>query len=91
MVGSFGGKDKTRRGATGRLQSALTSLGIDHDVKEYPAAGHAFLHDYEAAGDQVPILFRVMAKLTPGMGYHEDSARDARVRIVAFFDAHFKQ
>jgi len=89
VVGSFGGKDKTLRGAASRLESALTSLGVDHDVKEYPAAGHAFLNDHEAAGDQVPVLFRVMAKLTP-MGYHEDSARDARARIVAFFDTHLK-
>jgi hypothetical protein len=29
-------------------------------------------------------------QLTPGMGYDEGSARDARVRIVAFFDAHLK-
>jgi carboxymethylenebutenolidase len=90
VVGSFGGKDKILRGAAARLESALTSLGVDHDVKEYPAAGHAFLNDHETAGDQVPIFFRVMAKLTPGMGYHEDSARDARARIVAFFDAQLK-
>ena len=31
----------------------------------------------------------LMGKLTP-MGYHEDSARDARARIVAFFGAHLK-
>ena len=90
VVGSFGGKDKTLRGAAGRLESALTSLGVDHDVKEYPATGHEFVNHHEAAGDQVPIFFRIMAKLTPGMGYQEDSARDARGRIVAFFDAHLK-
>jgi carboxymethylenebutenolidase len=90
VVGSFGGQDKILRGAAARLESALTSLGVDHDVKEYPAAGHAFLNDHEAVGDQMPILFRVMAKLTPGMGYHEDSARDARARIVAFFGTHLK-
>jgi carboxymethylenebutenolidase len=90
VVGSFGGKDKTLPGAAARLESALTSLGVDHDVKEYPDAGHAFLNDYEATGDHVPAFFRVVAKLTPGMGYHEGSARDARARIVAFFDAHLK-
>jgi carboxymethylenebutenolidase len=91
VVGSFGGKDRALPGAAGRLESALTSLGVDHDVKEYPAAGHAFLNNYEASGDQVPMFFRIMAKLTPGLGYHEDSARDARARIVAFFDAHLKR
>jgi hypothetical protein len=29
-----------------------------------------------------------MARLTPGMGCHEASARDARQRILAFFAAH---
>jgi carboxymethylenebutenolidase len=90
VVGSFGGKDKILPGRAARLESALTSLGVDHDVKEYPSAGHAFLNDHEAAGDRLPILFRVMVKLTPGIGYDEASARDARARIVAFFDAHLK-
>lgn len=37
-----------------------------------------------------PPLLAAMEKLTPGMGYHEESARDARGRIIAFFDAHLK-
>jgi carboxymethylenebutenolidase len=47
---------------------------VEHDVKEYPEAGHAFLNDH----DNVPVLFAVMGKLTPGAGYHEPSAHDAR-------------
>jgi dienelactone hydrolase len=31
-----------------------------------------------------------MGKLTPGNGYHEASAQDARRRIIVFFDAHLK-
>jgi hypothetical protein len=33
-------------------------------------------------------LLATTGKLTPGIGYHEESARDARRRIIAFFDAH---
>jgi carboxymethylenebutenolidase len=62
----------------------------EHDVKEYPGAGHMFLNDYQGSGDRAPPLFAVLGKLTPGMGYHEESARDARRRIIAFFDAHLK-
>lgn len=91
IVASFGGKDRSLQGAAARLEHALTTVGVDHDVKEYPEAGHAFLNDHEGAGDKNPVLFAVMAKLVPGMsGYHEASARDARGRIVGFFDRHLR-
>jgi dienelactone hydrolase len=38
----------------------------------------------------MPLLFAVSARLSPGLGYHEASAQDARRRIIAFFDAHLK-
>ena len=91
IVGSYGGKDRALRGAAGRLEEALRAAGVAHDVKEYPEAGHAFMNDHEGAGDEEPLLFRVIGKLVPGPGYHEASARDARRRIIAFFDAHLKK
>ena len=65
---------------------ALTAVGVDHDVKEYPEAGHAFLNDHDPA--DVPILFAVMGKFAGGGGYHEPSAQDARHRILSFFNTH---
>lgn len=90
IVASYGARDATLRGAAGRLEAALSEAGVDHDVKEYPEAGHGFLNDHDGAGDDTPALFAVLGRLTPGAGYHEASARDARRRIVAFFDAHLK-
>jgi len=90
VVGSYGGKDRTLRGAAGRLEDALSAVGVDHDVKDYPEAGHGFLNDHEGAKDKTPLLFAVMGRLSPGSGYHEASAQDARRRIIAFFDAHLK-
>ncbi len=94
IVGSYGGKDRTLRGAADRLERALTAVGVEHDVKEYPEAGHSFLNDHEGAGDKNPFPFSVLEPvfgiLSPGSGYHEGSARDARRRILAFFDAHLK-
>lgn len=90
IVGSYGGRDRALRGAAERIDRALTAVGVEHDVKEYPQAGHAFLNDHEGAGDRTPFLFAVAGKLSPGDGYHEASAQDARRRIVAFFDAHLK-
>ena len=87
VVGSFGGRDLTLRGAAQRLRTALETNGVPHDVKEYPAAGHGFLNDHERAGDPIPLMVRLTAPLMR-YGPHEDSARDARRRITEFFAAH---
>ena len=63
-------------------------IGVAHDLKEYPAAGHAFLNDHDTAGDPNPVVFVVMGKFAGPSGYHEPSARDARRRIAAFFGTH---
>jgi carboxymethylenebutenolidase len=80
VIGSYGGRDLFLRGAAGRLERALTAAGTDHDVKEYPQAGHAFLNDHP------DVMFKVLK--IAGVGYHEPSAQDARQRIAAFFHAH---
>ena len=86
VVGSYGGKDRANRGTARRLATVLEALGVEHDVKEYPEAGHAFLNDHEGAGDRNPLIFVVMGTFAGPSGYHEPSAVDARRRIVAFFD-----
>ena len=43
VVASYGRRDVGLRGTAARLESTLTRLGVDHDVKEYPDAGHSFL------------------------------------------------
>jgi carboxymethylenebutenolidase len=82
IVGSYGAKDWTLRGAAERLARALSANSIEHDVKQYPGAGHAFLNDHHDA------LSRAMR--IANIGFHEPSANDARRRIVSFFDAHLK-
>ncbi len=90
IVASYGGKDRGMRGAADRLERALTTTGVEHDVKEYAQAGHGFLNDHEGAGDTASLLFVVLARLS-GTRYHEASAQDARRRIIAFFDTHLKR
>ena len=87
IVGSFGARDWTLRGNPERLERALTSAGVDHDVKVYPDAGHAFLNNHDRA--EVPPLLLVLARLSAS-AYHEPSAMDARRRIVAFFNQHLR-
>jgi len=85
IVGSYGSRDLTLRRAPGRLEHALTVNGVDHDVKVYPGAGHAFLNDHPFS--EVPLWGFVLGALTWSW-YHEPSARDARRRIAAFFTEH---
>jgi carboxymethylenebutenolidase len=103
VVGSYGAKDKTLRGAAAKLDQALAAAGVDRDVKEYPDAGHSFLNDHPAplafmrgaAGPDamLPRLFTVF-NATAGRpmhtGYHEAAAADARARIITFFDKHLR-
>lgn len=103
VIGSYGARDRTLRGAAAKLEQALDAVGVDHDVKEYPEAGHSFLNNHPgplaafrgAAGPDavLPHFFAVFGAVTGpmlGMGYHQPSAADARGRIVDFFDRHLK-
>jgi carboxymethylenebutenolidase len=82
IVASYGAKDRWNRGVADHLEHVLTSLGVAHEVKEYPDAGHSFLNYYDS------VLFKMMKVI--GIGYHESSAQDARRRIVTFFNAYIK-
>ena len=64
VVRVFGAKDRTLRGAAG-LERALAPLGVEHDVKEYPGAGHSFLNDHDNPAED-PDMFAVMTKLSRG-------------------------
>ncbi|ATI31249.1 carboxymethylenebutenolidase [Rhodococcus sp. H-CA8f] len=83
IVGSFGGKDFSLRGAAAKLETALSNAGIENDVKEYPTAGHAFLNDAEAGPKVLRPLERIL-----GIGPDPVAAQDAWKRIDSFFGRH---
>lgn len=89
IVASYGAKDRSLKGAAARLDAVLTDVAVEHDVKEYASAGHAFLNDREGAGDPKPLLLAIMAPFMAG-GYEPEAAADARARIIAFFDRHLR-
>jgi carboxymethylenebutenolidase len=78
---SFDARDRALRGAASRLEMALSRCGVDHDVKEYPDAGHSFFNQHDS------LLFR-SAGLLIGAFYHEPSEADARQRILRLFARH---
>lgn len=82
VVASYGAKDRWAKGAAGTLERVLSELHVEHNVKEYPDAGHSFLNNHQSA------LFRMLKVV--GIGYHDPSARDARQRIVSFFNQHLR-
>ena len=103
IVGSYGAKDRSQPQAAALLEKALTACGVEHDIKEYPGAGHMFMNNHPsapavfrgAAGPDavLPHFFAVFGAITGpvmGLGYHEASAVDARRRIISFFDRHLK-
>ena len=87
VIGSYGAKDWSQRSAPAKLEDALQRNGVDHDVKVYADAGHSFLNDHDPA--EVSILFKVLARLARAQ-YHELAARDARRRIIEFFNEHLR-
>lgn len=85
IIGSYGGRDRTLRGAAERLESALAAAGVEHEVHKYPQAGHGFINDHRAG--EVPFLFELVAPLG-NTRHHRPSAELARERIVAFLTRH---
>lgn len=83
IIASFGGKDKQLGGAANKLEKSLTQGNIEHDVKEYPEAGHAFMNPHQAGGPVFGTLLRITgAKPNPA------AAADAWSRIEQFFGKH---
>ena len=65
-----------------RLEAALTALGVRHDVKVYPAAGHSFMSPKPAAMTRLTALAR--------LNYDKEAAEDTWQRIFAFFGQHLR-
>ena len=87
VIGSYGAKDRSLRRAPNRLERALDANGIDHEVTVYGDAGHSFLNDHDP--DEISTVVKLLSRAA-GTRFEESSARDAKRRIVAFFDKHLK-
>lgn len=81
MVASFGGRDRALAGHPERLEAALATLEVEHDVVTYPDAGHGFFERLPANS---------VVRFATGLGYHHPSAEDAWGRILRFFEVHLR-
>jgi carboxymethylenebutenolidase len=88
IVASYGARDRSLRGTAKKLDAILDTLGIAHDVKEYPDVGHAFMNDHH--DDPFPLPFAVVGRFFGGSEFHGPSTEDARRRIEAFFARHLR-
>jgi carboxymethylenebutenolidase len=85
IVGSYGDKDRSIKDGAAKLDAALTNAGVPHDVKSYPGVSHGFMNKHEKG--EMPRIISAAENLF-GMGFNEPATRDARARILVFFDTH---
>src|SRR5208282_348520 len=74
VVASYGARDPMGAVHPKRLEAALAALGVPHDVKVYPGAGHSFMSRKPALLAPVAVVAR--------MDYKPEAAEDAWQRIL---------
>lgn len=82
VVAGYGGRDRLFGAQGHRLADHLKALGVPHDVRTYPEAGHSFMSEYRG-------VTRLLAPLPPlHAGHVESAAEDSWSRVLAFFAEH---
>ncbi len=85
VVGGFGAEDRIFAPQGRRLERHLDVLGVPHDVRVYPGAGHSYMSQHE------PHWYDGLAKHGPmRVGYNQAAADDSWRRMLAFFSAHLE-
>jgi carboxymethylenebutenolidase len=82
VVASFGGRDGPFASGADRLERHLTELGVEHDVRTYPDAGHGFMSRHDG------VVGWLGARLPMHLGHDPVAAEDAWSRTILFFRNH---
>ena len=82
IVASYGARDQMGIKPPRRLEAALTTLDVPHDLKIYPGAGHSFM-------STKPSWLTPLTRLVR-LDYKPEAAEDSWRRILAFFGAHLQ-
>ena len=82
VLGGYGAKDRMFAGQGTRLETLLTELGVEHDVKIYEDAGHSYMSKHTG------VLATVATWGPMKIGYNPAAADDSWKRIETFFGRH---
>jgi carboxymethylenebutenolidase len=83
VLGGFGGRDRIFAPQGARLERLMGELGVPHDVKTYPDAGHSYMSKHP------PGVMTTLGAWGPmAAGFDADAEADSWRRIGAFFSAH---
>lgn len=80
----YGQQDLLFRSHGRRLETHLNDLGVAHDIRFYPDAGHSYMNQLEG------ILGRAAAFSPMRARYNEDAAEDSWTAMLDFFAQHLE-
>jgi carboxymethylenebutenolidase len=84
VVASYGGRDRIFASHAERLETSLNRLGIEHDVRTYPSAGHSFMNRHGR------VTSWIEARLPTRGGFDAAASDDAWRRTLDYFDRHLQ-
>jgi carboxymethylenebutenolidase len=82
VVAGYGGRDRLYARQGERLERLLTELGVPHDVRIYPQAGHSFM------SHGTGWMARLGALGPMAVGFEPEAEADSWRRMEAFFREH---
>ena len=82
VVAGYGEKDRLFAGQGRRLASHLEALGVPHDVRIYPDAGHSFMSHHTG------VMATLAAWGPMAVGWNAEAEADSWTRLADFFRAH---
>ena len=82
VVAGYGEKDRLFAGQGRRLEAHLEALGVAHDVRIYPDAGHSFMSHHTG------VMATLAAWGPMAVGWNAEAEADSWRRLAEFFRAH---
>jgi carboxymethylenebutenolidase len=82
VVAGYGGRDRLFADQGRRLATHLETLGVPHDVRVYPDAGHSFMSPHTG------VMATLGAWGPMAVGYDPKAEADSWARMAAFFRTH---
>ena len=82
VLGGYGGRDRLFAPQGRRLETLLTELGVPHDVRIYPDAGHSYMSHHSG------VMGAIGAWGPMAAGFDPHAEADTWARMETFFRTH---